>query len=244
MPTRNELKVSWISAGVSSFIATYLVKDTIDEIYYIDIEDQHPDSLRFIKDCEKALGKKIKILQSPLKSVENACLQGGIIKVKTYAPCTKYLKQRVRKEQFELLHKSYELTYVWGFDIEEAERANRLIESNPNQKHEFPLIDNDLSKQDSHAILHRLGIKRPIMYNLGYNNNNCIGCVKGGMGYWNKIRIDFPEVFAGRAKLERKLKSRCLKECYLDELEPNRGNINEEIMQECSIFCELAIKNY
>ncbi len=37
------------------------------------------------------------------------------------------------------------------------------------------------------------------MYDLGYPNNNCIGCVKGGMGYWNKIRKDFPEVFQKRA---------------------------------------------
>ena len=33
---------------------------------------------------------------------------------------------------------------------------------------------------------------------MGYNNNNCIGCIKGGMGYWNKIRVDFPEVFEKR----------------------------------------------
>ena len=41
------------------------------------------------------------------------------------------------------------------------------------------------------------------MYDMGYPNNNCIGCVKGGMGYWNHIRKDFPEVFDSRAKLER-----------------------------------------
>ena len=40
------------------------------------------------------------------------------------------------------------------------------------------------------------------MYKLGYNNNNCIGCVKGGQAYWNKIRIDFPETFNKMAKLE------------------------------------------
>lgn len=51
------MKVAWISAGVSSFIASYLAED-IDEYIYIDIDDQHPDSLRFIKDCEKVLGKK------------------------------------------------------------------------------------------------------------------------------------------------------------------------------------------
>ena len=45
---------------------------------------------------------------------------------------------------------------------------------------------------------------RPLMYDLGYPNNNCIGCVKGGMGYWNHIRKDFPEVFeVGRSWKEK-----------------------------------------
>ena len=69
---KRKLKVCWISAGVSSFMAGYLAKD-VDEFIYIDIEDQHPDSMRFIKDCEKVLGKEIKIIQSEYKSVENAC---------------------------------------------------------------------------------------------------------------------------------------------------------------------------
>ena len=44
-------------------MAGYLAGD-VDEWIYIDIEDQHPDSIRFIKDCEKAIGKKIEILNS------------------------------------------------------------------------------------------------------------------------------------------------------------------------------------
>ena len=48
-----KLKVCWISAGVSSFVAGYKSKD-IDTYIYIDIADQHSDSLRFIKDCEKS----------------------------------------------------------------------------------------------------------------------------------------------------------------------------------------------
>ncbi len=35
-----------------------------------------------------------------------------------------------------------------------------------------------------------------MMYRLGYVNNNWVGGWKGGMGYWNKIRVDFPDVFA------------------------------------------------
>ena len=83
------------------------------------------------------------------------------------------------------------------------------------------------------------------MYDLGYSNNNCIGCVKGGMGYWNKIRIDFPEVFKLRAETERLIGATCLKDTngriYLDELNPDRGNIEDEIMENCSIFCQLNL---
>ena len=32
--------VAWFSGGVSSFISIYLIKDQIDEIIYIDIDDQ------------------------------------------------------------------------------------------------------------------------------------------------------------------------------------------------------------
>ena len=52
-----KLKVCWISAGVSSFMAGYLAGD-VDKWIYIDIADQHEDSMRFIRDCEKAIGKE------------------------------------------------------------------------------------------------------------------------------------------------------------------------------------------
>ena len=198
----NKLKVCWMSAGVSSFIAGYLVRETVDEFIYIDIADQHPDSLRFIKDCEKALGKPIKILRSSeYDSVEEAIRSAGVIRmVSGFAPCTAWLKKRVRK-QWELEHSDYEITYVWGFDLNEKRRAENVSDTMSEFNHEFPLIDNNLLKQDCHAIAAKLGIKRPVMYDMGYNNNNCIGCIKGGMGYWNKIRVDFPEVFESRSKL-------------------------------------------
>ena len=93
----NKLKVCWMSAGVSSFIAGYLVRETVDEFIYIDIADQHPDSLRFIKDCEKALGKPIKILRSSeYDSVEKAIRAAGVIRmVSGFAPKTSPSKQAI-----------------------------------------------------------------------------------------------------------------------------------------------------
>ena len=69
--------ISWFSAGVSSAVATKLMIDQIDEIIYTHIDDQHPDTMRFVRDCEKWFGKPITILQSPYKCVENAVYGSG-----------------------------------------------------------------------------------------------------------------------------------------------------------------------
>ncbi len=219
----------------------YLAGD-VDEWIYIDIADQHEDSLRFIHDCEKVIGKEITILRSSKYRNVEECVQafGWFRNVHNhFYPCTNRLKKEVRKI-WEAEHRDCELTYVWGFDAKEKNRAERTIEANPQAEHEFPLIDKNLSKEDVHAMLDDLGIRRPKMYVMGYPNNNCIGCIRGGMGYWNKIRKDFPEVFESRSRLERRLGHSILKECYLDELDPNRGNMNMEIFPECSIMCYLA----
>jgi len=79
-----------------------------------------------------------------------------------------------------------------------------------------------------------------MMYKMGYNNNNCIGCVKGGAGYWNKIKLDFPDQFNRMASLERFKKQTVLKGIYLDELRPDQGNYPKEPNIECSIFCHMA----
>lgn len=235
-----KLKVGWLSAGVSSFIACYLVRDSIDKLIYIDIDNQHLDSLRFIKDCEKVLGKPIEILKSRYGSTQNVIKQFRFINSPYGAKCTEVLKKRVRKE-WEYEHREYDITYVWGMDLNEKNRADRLLETMIEFNHEFPLIDNSLTKDDAHGMCDRLGVKRPVMYDLGYNNNNCVGCVKGGMGYWNKIRVDFPDVFERMAKLEREVGASCIKGVYLDELDPNRGRMSKEVMQDCSIACELSL---
>lgn len=239
---KRQLKVCWISAGVSSFIAGYLERKSIDEFIYIDIENQHPDSMRFIKECEVALGKPIQILRSPYRNVENVIKQFRFINGPYGAKCTQILKKRVRKE-WEDFHKDCELTYVWGFDLKEKHRAERLDEATPDVKNQYPLIERELTKKDSHAMLRMLGIARPYMYDLGYSNNNCIGCVKGGMGYWNKIRVDFPEVFQRMSVLEKEIGHSCIKGVYLDELEPGRGRMEDEIMQDCSIMCYLNLEH-
>lgn len=231
-----KLKVCWISGGVSSLIAGYLAKD-VDKLIYIHVANQHPDTLRFVKECAEVLGKEVEILEHPMyKSVEDVIRKFRFINSPYGARCTMMLKKEVR-HMWEKEHADYDITYVWGFDRKEIKRAYRMVETFPEFNHEFPLIENKISKERAHGILKELGIRRPLMYDLGYSNNNCVGCVKGGMGYWNKIRVDFPEVFDRMAELEREIGMSCIKGVFLDELDPERGRMEKEIVADCGVSC-------
>jgi hypothetical protein len=231
------LTVSYFSAGVSSAVATKLAIKEIDRIMYTHIDDQHPDSMRFVKDCEAWFGKPVEIWQSPLKSVDGACRYARFIASPKGAACTKRLKRLLRK-QFEYENEG-RMRIIWGLDCskKERKRAWDITQNMPYHQHWFPLIDDKITKSKAHRILKASGIKRPTMYDLGYHNNNCIGCVKGGMGYWNHIRVDFPEVFASRAKLERDI-GHSICDVYLDELDPERGRHAPPIVEDCGLFCE------
>ena len=57
-------------------------------------------------------------------------------------------------------------------------------------------------------------------------------------GYWNKIRVDFPEVFAARAAMERDIGASCINGTFLDELDPEAGRTQKIIVDDCGILCE------
>jgi hypothetical protein len=138
-------------------------------------------------------------------------------------------------------------TLIFGYtaDRADAERATRLQE-NSAEKMRFPLIERNLMRSDCLAIVERAGIEIPMMYRLGFKNNNCLGCPKGGMGYWNAIRRNFPERFEQMAAIQRELgpgsgfHRRRGERITLDQLEPEDGRHDEEQDIECSIMCALA----
>lgn len=231
--------VSWFSAGVSSAIATKISIEKYSDvkIIYTHIDDQHPDTMRFIKDCESWFDRPIEILQSPLMNVNNACLKSAFIKSPKGAPCTRLLKIRVR-QIWEQDHNE-DFTYIWGYDYSETERARRRVDGDIEASHIFPLIENLIDKQAAHGILERAGIKRPAMYDEGYPNNNCIGCLKGGLGYWVKIKKDYPEVFESRCQLEEKIGGRIFSEFPLRQIPEDRGRVQPVIVPDCGLFCDV-----
>jgi len=239
--------VVWFSAGAASAVAAKLTLAETDhqntEIVYIDTGSEHPDNVRFLADCQKWFDHEITIKRS-----ERYCDTWQVWEERRFligptgALCTTELKKKVR-----FAFQEADDVQVFGFtaDPREVKRAERFREQNPEVTLETPLIERGLTKADCLGFVDRAGIKLPAMYLLGYQNNNCIGCVKGGMGYWNKIRRDFPDVFARMAKLEQSLGHTILREngqpLPLIALNPTRGRYSDEPEIECSALCEAAI---
>jgi hypothetical protein len=241
----NKYIIAWWSGGITSAVACRLALEKYSNvrIIYIHINSHHPDSLRFKSDCEKWYGQPIETFQSTKYSDQfEVILKKKYVNGASGARCTMELKKAVRK----IVEDNIDYTnQVWGFEFEKSQinRAIRFKEQYPQTNPLYPLIENKLTKNECAGILKGANIDLPEMYKLGYANNNCIGCVKGGAGYWNKIRKDFPETFERMAQVERAINATCLKDengkIYLDELDATAGNLNDLVFGECGIFCQV-----
>ncbi|PHN00539.1 hypothetical protein CRP01_41740 [Flavilitoribacter nigricans DSM 23189 = NBRC 102662] len=249
------MRLAWFSAGITSTVACKLALEQFDDvqIYYIETGAHHPDNLRYIADCENWFGQKINIVQNSkgYRDHLDVIEKTGYVNGPTGARCTLELKKEVRRETEKVLQPDNQ---IFGFEYSKAEinRAIRFKEQNPHTNPIYPLIEKRLTKDECAGLVRMAGIELPEMYKLGYSNNNCIGCVKGKKGYWNKIRQDFPEVFSDMAKAERNAGHACIKEdlpeggskpVFLDELEPEQGRIPTAVIPSCGIFCQVDFAN-
>lgn len=236
-------EVCWFSCGATSAIATKLACRSKDEvkIVYTQIEEEHVDNLRFLRECESWFGREITILRNDKyhASIYEVFERERYLVGPMGAPCTKYLKRKLR-ERFQQPGD----VHILGFSIEEQGRADEFVDRNPDLSCRFPLIEYSLAKSDCLAMVRDAGIELPAMYALGYEHNNCVGCVKGGAGYWNKIRRDFPDVFERMAQTERKIGASILRvkgqSVYLDALDPVAGRDQRQPAIECGVFCQMA----
>jgi hypothetical protein len=239
----NPRVVCWFSCGDASAIACALAVKKYQGtheivIARIVIDSEHPDNDRFAADCERWIGHPITNLRSTeYKDTWDVWERRKYIAGIAGAPCTGFLKKSVR-----FGFQRHDDIQVFGYTAEELKRADRFALTNFEITLYCPLIEAGLTKPDCHALIRAAGIELPMMYRLGFDNNNCIGCPKGGAGYWNMIRKHFPDVFARMSELCRRLDVRLVRQdgvrIYLDELRPETGRQKDEPVIDCSVMCE------
>lgn len=231
-------RLRWFSAGAASAIACAIdiAEHGIDAgpVAYIDTGSEHADNPRFLTAICDWLGAELVTLRSDrYTSVDDVIESRRYLNGPAGALCTVELKKKVR-EAFE----QPDDVHIFGYtaDRSDAARAERFTANNPGVDAVYPLIDAGLTKADVLQMVRRQGIELPAMYQLGYANNNCIGCVKGGKGYWSAIRADFPDVFARRSAQEQELGASCINGTPLADLPadypPDRHDLTA-----CSLNC-------
>jgi len=180
----SERIVCWFSCGVASAVATKLaIVNNAGKVPLVIarciVREEHPDNERFANDCEAWFGQ-------PIINLINEEFDGSVYKViaKTgvtatvsgFAPCTNKLKKDLR-----IAFQKPDDVHVFGYTLEEADRLDRFIDAN-NVKVWSVLIEAQLTHDDCLALVQKQGIELPVMYKLGFEHNNCIGCSKANGG--------------------------------------------------------------
>lgn len=246
------------SCGAASAVATKLaLAEHGDRVVIVNafIEEEHEDNRRFAADCEKWFGQPIVNLRDEKfgASAIRVFEQVGYIKGRTGAACT----SRIKRGLLRSIEQPGDVL-VLGFTAEEQDRLDDWREAWPDRPIICPLIERGLTKGDCKALIDRAGIKLPEMYLMGYDNANCIACVKGGMGYFRAIREDFPAQFERLAQAEDKVfalhgsgallfrhRSGPLKgqRFHLRELPDGKAHRGEPLPA-CGLVCETAEQEY
>lgn len=242
--------VCQFSCGASSAVAGKLIlaecAETRDvQLINAFIKEEHPDNRRFLADCEKWYGRPITVLRDEKygASVIEVFRRKRYMKGRYGAPCSQELKRKVLDK---FIRPDDEI--VLGYDADEQGRLDQFIDNFPSVKVRAPLIEQRLGKADCLAIVRDAGIELPITYRMGYRNANCLCCIKGGEGYMNQSRRDFPEAFEALASVQDEIgpgaylyRDRKTGERYsLRDLPADRGRFDDEPDISCSFFCEMA----
>jgi hypothetical protein len=248
--------VCQFSCGAASAVATKLALAKYGETHDVQILNafivqEHEDNRRFLADCEKWFGCAVIQLRDQKYGADiiQVFRKKQYIKGRAGAPCTGELKRKLLdgfKRPSDVI--------VFGFTVEEEDRWEDWMENNPGRTALAPLVTAALTKDDCKAMVQRAGIRLPAMYDLGYDNANCKGCVKGGEGYWRAIREDFPEEFEAMCCVQDEIgpgswflryRSGPLKDQRfpLRDL-PTGPSVRNEGLPSCSFFCEIAEMEY
>lgn len=248
--------VCQFSCGAASAVATKLAiaqYSASHEVHIVNafLQEEHEDNRRFAVDCEVWFGQPITVLRDTKygASIIQVFKRKQYLKGQHGAPCSGALKREV----LDAWRLPTDIM-IFGYTMEEVDRFEDFKERNPHLQVKAPLIESGLDKEDCKAMIGRAGILLPTMYLMGYDNANCIGCVKGGEGYWRAIREDFPAEFEATCLLQDEIGpgswflryrsgQRIGERFPLRELPEGKARRNDALPS-CSFFCELAEQGY
>jgi len=199
--------ICWFSCGAASAVAAKLAiqkygRDKVEVVCCDTRPSEHPDNYRFSTQVESWLGKGIRYISNDkFGTVDDVFEKMRYMSGIGGARCTTELKKKPR-----FAFAQADDVHVFGFTADETKRIREFKSRNPELILSWVLLDAGIGKQECYQIIKDAGIELPEMYKLGFDNNNCPGCVKASSPwYWDLVRHCFPEVFKRRCEQSDKL---------------------------------------
>lgn len=236
-------RVAWFSCGAASAVAAKIAVEKYpdcDVVYCDTMVSEHPDNARFFADVQLWIGRSITVIRSErYESVDEVFEKRRYMSGPHGAICTTEMKKAPRV--------AYQFpgdVHIFGYTFDEQKRASAFEDNNPSLMVEWLLIDQFVTKAECLRRVKDAGIALPEMYALGFDHNNCLGCVKSqSPGYWNRTRRLFPDVFARRAAQSRAIGARLIRiggaRAFLDELPPDADAPDDDI--DCGPACQIPL---
>lgn len=242
--------ICWWSGGITSAVACKIGIDLFGKkncrVIMIDTDNEHPDTYRFKDDCEKWYGVKIETITAigvKYNNIIDVWKRYKSLNTATGAICSTELKRYVREDWQK--NNTYK-HQVFGFEFETKEfgRAKSMNLNHVPAKGIYPLLMYGYDKEKCIEIVQDAGIEIPMMYKLGFKNNNCFGkddesiggCVQGGIGYWQKMKVMFPKKFNAMADLEHELTDMRGEPVAMLKDQSNVGKAKDKTKKENLIF--------
>lgn len=187
---------------------------------YHDTKREHQDTYRYLRQMAERLGIAI-TERSDGRSVEEVEDDENALANNRMAFCSRILKVAQRDLYFDELRAAGvgDIVLVLGFGGKEDQRIQRatMNAARGGYSVRFPLAEEGVTKQQCADWSNALGVPLPAMY-LWSDHANCVGCRRGGKGYWLAVKENEPAVYWAAADREQAFGHTFLKDTSLDRL--------------------------
>jgi 3'-phosphoadenosine 5'-phosphosulfate sulfotransferase (PAPS reductase)/FAD synthetase len=230
-----------ISGGTASgYCSKWVLENYLNEeviLYFNDTKWEHPDLYRFLEDLEKEFHHSI-LWDSDGRSPEQLFYDHHALANDRMPFCSRELKAK-RLQKF---YKNGD-TLVFGIGADELHRARRIVsvyqvlaaKTGKYANIVFPLITQNVSREQVNKFFIDAGIKIPALYQLGFSHNNCSGgCVRAGKKQWKLLLEKLPEVYADRERVEEEIRKYLEKDIHFFKDETLK-HFRERILQKLQI---------
>lgn len=194
--------VPQFSSGAGSALAAKRIAESMGRddrltLLFADV-GEHPDNYRFMREAHQWIGGDLVVITNGGRGPWDVFKEERFIGNTMVDLCSRKLKREPMAAWLAQNCDPIDTHIHLGFDWTEEHRFHRAQPRWAPWTVRAPLCEGEvLDKAEGMAMMAQQGIEPPLLTRRGYPHANCRGgCVKAGMGQWEKLLRDDPAEYA------------------------------------------------